>query len=169
MPSGAAMSIVGQIFTQLGDGEKIRVENGAADPPRSFGKITQPQNLEPPLLLHVAEWRKVDDFAFFQTPRLRRVVIFGFLRVVITLQPPGLVLLDDHDRGQPLERRIEAADVPESAVFVVAEEVPADGLLVGVIGAGDFLEDIFFHRAGVGCSGVVQRGGECRQEKTEEE
>ena len=35
--------------------------------------------------------------------------------------------------------------------------------------AGDFLEDIFFHRTGVGRGGVVQRGGECRQEKTEEE
>ena len=59
--------------------------------------------------------------------------------------------------------------MPEAAVLVVAEEVAADGLAFEVGAAGNFLQDVFFDRAGVGGGGVVEGGGERGEGEAEEE
>ena len=97
------------------------------------------------------------------------MVVGCFLRVVVPLQAPGFVFLQNHDRTKTFDRRVEATDVPEAAVFAIAEEVASDRLALEVLAAGDFLQDVLFDRTGVGSGGVIEGRGEDGEQQTEDE
>lgn len=163
------MGVVGEIFPQFGNGEKIGVEDRAADAPGGFGKVAEAEAGEGALFLHVALGGEVDDFALVQAPGFGGVIVDGFFGVVVALKAPFTILLQNHDGGEAFERRVEAAYVPEAAVFTIAEKMAADGAGVRVVAAGKLLEDVFFHGAGVGSGGVIEGGGKSCSEQAEEE
>lgn len=163
------MGVVGQILAEFRNGKEVGIKHGAADAPGGFGKIAEAEAGEGALFLHVTLGSEIDDFALVETPRFGGVIVDGLFGIVVALEASLAVLLQNHNGREAFERGVEAANVPETAVFTVAEKVTADGAGVRVVAAGKLLEDIFFHRASVGGGGVIEGGGKSGGEQPEQQ